>query len=137
MPHTAAVWQDLIELTGKSGRKNKPNLDLSANLLNTNVLANVPITDKFSVTAAWRRSFIDKWQNYLYFRLIDDVVSADDNPVTSTIFPVVKFQDVNAKISFHPSEKFTADVNILYGNDEQSRDFELMQTKDYYRNERM
>ncbi len=127
----------LIELTGKSGRKNKPNVDLSANLMNTNVLANVPITEKFSVTAAWRKSFIDKWQNYLYFRLIDDVVSADDNPVTSTIFPVVKFQDVNAKISFHPSEKFTVDLNLLYGKDEQSRDFELMQTKDYYRNERM
>jgi ferric enterobactin receptor len=125
----------LIELTGKSGRKNKPNIDLSANLLNTNVVANVPLTDKFSVTAAWRRSFIDKWQNYLYFRLIDDVVSSDDNPVTSTIFPVVKFQDVNAKISFHPSEKLTFDLNILYGKDEQSRDFELLQTKEYYRNE--
>jgi ferric enterobactin receptor len=127
----------LIEITGKSGRKDKPSLDLSANMLNTNVLANVPVTEKFSVTAAWRRSFIDSWQNYLYFRLIDDVVSSDNNPVTSTIFPVVKFQDLNTKLSFHPTEKFTVDMNILYGIDEQSRDFELIQTKDYYRNERM
>ncbi len=125
----------LIELTGKSGKNNKPYLDLSANLLNTNVLANVPVTEKLSVTAAWRRSFIDSWQNYLYFRLIDDVVSSEQNPVTSTIIPLVKFQDVNAKISFHPAENFEMNLNLLYGNDNQKRDFELLQTKDFYRNE--
>jgi ferric enterobactin receptor len=127
----------LIELVGKSGKKNKPYVDLSANLLNTNILANMPVTEKFSITAAWRRSFIDKWQNYLYFRLIDDVVASDENPITSTIIPTVKFQDVNAKISFHPAENFEINLNLLYGNDYQTRDFELLQTKDYYRNESM
>jgi ferric enterobactin receptor len=127
----------LIELTGKSGKNNKPYLDLSANMLNTNVLANIPVTDKFSITAAWRRSFIDSWQNYLYFRLIDDVVASDENPVTSTIVPMVKFQDVNAKISFHPAENFELNLNLLYSNDFQKRDFELLQTKDFYRNESM
>ncbi|MFW6289857.1 MAG: hypothetical protein ACOC0R_02725, partial [Mariniphaga sp.] len=125
----------LIELTGKSGKNNKPYLDLSANLLNTNVLANVPVTDKLSVTAAWRRSFVDNWQNYLYFRLIDDVVASEQSPITSTIIPMVKFQDVNAKISFHPAENFEMNLNLLYGNDHQARDFELLQTKDFYRNE--
>lgn len=127
----------LIELTGKSGKNNRPYLDVSANLLNTNVLANLPVTDKFSVTTAWRRSFIDKWQNYLYFRLIDNVSSSDENPVTSTIIPRINFQDVNAKVSFHPTDKFEIDLNLLYGKDSQSRDFELIQTKDYYRNERL
>jgi ferric enterobactin receptor len=125
----------LIEITGKSGKKNKPYLELSANLLNSNVLANLPLSDKFSVTAAWRRSFIDRWQNYLYLRLIDDVSAEGDNPVTSTIFPEVRFQDVNAKLSFHPSENLEVDLNLLYGSDRQSRDFELLQTRDYYRNE--
>jgi ferric enterobactin receptor len=125
----------LIEITGKSGKKNKPYLDLSANLLNSNALANVPLSDKFSVTAAWRRSFIDRWQNYLYLRLIDDVDATGDNPVTSTIIPEVRFQDVNAKLSFHPSENLEVDLNLLYGSDHQSRDFELLQTRDYYRNE--
>ncbi len=127
----------LIELTGKSGKNNTPYLDVSANLLNTNVLASLPVTDKFSVTAAWRRSFIDSWQNFLYFRLIDDVISSEENQVTSTIIPVVKFQDVNAKVSFHPAENFNADINVLYGTDDQSRDFELLQTQDFYRNERL
>jgi len=127
----------LIELTGKSGKNNRPYLDLSANLLNSNILANVPVTDKFSVTAAWRRSFIDRWQNYLYFRLIDNVSSSDENPVSSTIIPQINFQDVNAKVSFHPSKHLEFDLNLLYGKDDQSRDFELIQTNDYYRNERM
>ncbi len=125
----------LIELVGKTGKKNKPYLDLSANMLNTNIVGNVPVTDKFSITAAWRRSFVDSWQNYLYFRLIDDVVSSDENPVTSTIIPMIKFQDVNAKISFHPVENFEMNINLLYGNDYQKRDFELLQTQDFYRNE--
>ncbi|WP_372934334.1 TonB-dependent receptor [Mariniphaga sediminis] len=127
----------LIELTGKSGKNNRPYLDVSANLLNSNVLANIPVTNKFSITAAWRRSFIDSWQNYLYYRLIENVSSTDENPVTSTIIPSIKYQDVNTKISFHPSAKMEFNLNLLYGKDRQSRDFELIQTNDYYRNERM
>jgi ferric enterobactin receptor len=127
----------LIELTGKSGKLNKPYIDLSANLLNTNALVNLPVGEKFSVTAAWRRSFVDSWQNYLYYRLIDNVTSTEQNPVTSTIIPMVKYQDVNAKMSYHPSDNLEFNLNFLYGSDRQSRDFELIQTKDYYRNESM
>jgi ferric enterobactin receptor len=126
----------LIELTGKSGKQSRPGLDLSANLMNSNVMANLPVTDKFSITAAWRRSFLDTWQNYLYYRLIDNVISSDEDPVTSNIIPTVKYQDINAKISFHPSDHLEFNVNLLYGKDLQSRNFELIQTKDYYRNER-
>jgi len=125
----------LIQISGKSGENKNPYFDVSANLLNTNMLASVPLSEKFSVTAAWRRSFIDQWQNYLYYRLIDDVIASEGNPVTSTIIPKVKYDDVNAKLSFHPSDKLEFNLNILYGKDEQSRDFELIQTKDYYRNE--
>jgi len=129
----------LIELSGKSGKNNRPYLDLSANLLNSNILANIPISKKLSVTAAWRRSFINQWHNYLYMRLIDNVSSGNtsENTVTSSIFPQIKYQDVNAKISFHPSEKLDFNLNLLYGTDNQSRDFELFQTTDYYRNEFM
>jgi ferric enterobactin receptor len=125
----------LIKLTGKSGKNNRPYIDLSANLLNYNALVNLPVTSKFSVTAAWRRSFIDQWQNYLYFRLIDDIAEGEDDPVQSTIIPSVKYEDINGKISFHPSDNLEFNVNFLYGKDGQSRDFELMQTADYYRNE--
>jgi len=125
----------LIRLTGKSGKNNRPYIDLSANLLNYNALVNLPLTSKFSVTAAWRRSFIDQWQNYLYFRLIDDIAEGGDDPVKSTIIPVIKYEDINGKISFHPSDNLEFNVNFLYGKDGQSRDFELMQSADYYRNE--
>ena len=124
----------LIELTGKSGKNNQPYLDVSANLISFNLLTNLPVTQKFSVTAAWRRSFIDQWQNFLFYRLIDDLAETDD-PVRSTIIPVIKYEDINAKISYHPSDNLEFNLNLLYGSDDQSRDFELIQTKDYYRNE--
>jgi len=97
----------------------------------------LPLGNKFSVTAAWRRSFVDRWQNYLYYRLIDNVTSSEENPVTSTIIPMVKYQDVNTKISFYPSDNLEFNLNLLYGKDKQSRNFELIQTKDYFRNESM
>ncbi len=126
----------LIELTGKSGKNNRPYLDASVNMLNSNVLASVPVSGKFSLTAAWRRSFIDRWQNFLYYRLVDNVSSDDqNNSVSSTINPVIKYQDINAKLSFHPSDKLEFNVNFLYGDDYQSRDFTLLQTEDFYRNE--
>lgn len=129
----------LIELTGKSGKNNKPYLDVSANLLNANVLANVPITNKFSVTAAWRRSFIDQWQNYLFYRLVEGVPADNttNDVVSSAIYPTIQYQDLNAKLSFHPSDKIEFNLNVLYGSDYQSRDFGLFNTKEYYRNELM
>ncbi len=127
----------LIELTGKSGKNYHPYLDVSGNQLNSNVLANVPVTKEVSFTAAWRRSYIDSWQNYLYMRLIDNVEDqgTSDNPISSSIIPTIKYQDLNAKISIHPSDGLEINMNILYGGDHQSRDYELVNTKDYYRNE--
>ena len=124
----------LIEITGKSGKNNQPYLDVSANLMNFNLLANIPVSNKFSLTTAWRRSFIDRWQNYLFYRLIDDIAETND-PIQSTIIPSIKYEDINAKISYHPSDNLEFNINVLYGNDNQSRDFELLQSRDYYRNE--
>ncbi|MFW6309772.1 MAG: carboxypeptidase-like regulatory domain-containing protein [Prolixibacteraceae bacterium] len=127
----------LIQLTGKSGKNNVPYLEVGANLLNTNVLANLPIGDKFSITAAWRRSFIDQWENYLYLRLVNGVTPEGDveNPITSSIYPVIQYEDLNAKLSFHPSDNLEFNLNVLYGRDNQEKDFALLQTSDYFRNE--
>lgn len=127
----------LIELTGKSGKNYRPYLDVSGNLMNSNVLANIPITKKLSLTTAWRRSYIDSWQNFLYMRLIEDTQNTEisENVISSSIIPTIRYQDLNAKLSFHPSDKLEVTLNMLYGSDHQSRDYTLFNTKDYYRNE--
>ena len=124
----------LIELSGQTGKNNGTFVELSANLLNTNLLANVPLTEKISVTAAWRRSFIDSWQNYLYTRLTENV----ENTVienTESSFPNLKYQDVNANINFHPSEKLEFSLNMLYGDDNQSRYYQLQSASNLFRSE--
>lgn len=125
----------LIELVGKSGKNNSAYLDVSANLLNSNLLLNLPLTNKLSVTAAWRRSFVDMWQNYIYVRLVDNVSEGANNSIESTIYPQIRYQDFNAKVSFHPSENIELNLNYLYGSDDQNRDFKLIQSQDYYLNE--
>lgn len=129
----------MVELIGKSGKNSNSYLDVSANLLNFNALVNVAAGKNFSVTAAWRRSFVDNWKNFLYFRLVEDVIHnpEEENEVTSAIYPVLRYQDINAKLSFHPSENFMVNLNLLYSDDFQNRDFALLQTTDYYRNEQI
>lgn len=127
----------LIELTGKSGKNNYRYLEASGNLMNSNVLANIPITKTVSLTTAWRRSYIDNWQNFLYMRLIEDVEVQEfnDNAISSSILPTIRYQDLNSKLSFHPFDGFEINMNVLFGSDHQSRDYTLVNTKDYYRNE--
>lgn len=122
----------LIELIGKSGKNRKPYLNVSANLLNTNALLNIPIGSKFSITAAWRKSIIDNWQNYLYLKLVDNNQS---DAVESSIYPVLDYQDINTKLSFHPAENMEFNINFLYGDDFQMRDYTLIQSEEFYRNE--
>ena len=122
----------LIELTGKSGKNKTPNADISANLLNVNAFVNIPVGTKFSVTAAWRKSVIDQWQNYLYLKLVDN---NESNKIESSIYPTLDYQDFNAKLSFHPNEKMALNLNFLYGDDFQKRDYTLVQSEEFYRNE--
>lgn len=123
----------LIELSGKSGMNSGFFLDVSANMLNTNILANIPVTPKLSVTAAWRRSFIDQWQNYLYKRLVD--VKSNQDSLYQATYPVIKYQDFNGNINFHPSEKLEMSVNVLYGTDAQNTEFALQNNENLVRTE--
>jgi hypothetical protein len=123
----------LIELNGKSGTNSGFFLDVSANMLNTNILANIPVTSKLSVTAAWRRSFIDQWQNYLYKRLVD--VQSNQDTLYQSTYPTIKYQDFNGNINFHPSEKLEMNINVLYGTDYQNSEFALLNKDNLVRTE--
>jgi ferric enterobactin receptor len=124
----------LVELNGRSARKPGSVVDLSANLLNGNLLGVVPISNKFSVTAAWRRSIIDQWQNYLFRKMLPEATIGNGTYSTSA-YPKVIYNDLNLKASYHPSPRQEINLNFLNGNDFQERDYEL-NSQLVYRNER-
>ncbi len=126
-----------VEMNGKTGFRDHAQMNVSANLLHGNVLASVPVSEKFSVTGAWRHSYIDQWQNYLSRKLLSDTRLTGTNSETQTtvdVFPTVKYQDMNLKLSYHPNGNQKLDFSFFGGDDLQKLDYQLANNQ-YYRNE--
>lgn len=122
----------VVELTGRSSYL-KPGLDLSANLLNVSAAANIPIGKKISVSGAYRKSYIDQWENYLYEQILRQ--QSNDTEDGATVEPTVVFDDLNLKISAKPDEKQEISVNFLESNDLQNRDYQFKETSRFFREE--
>lgn len=125
----------LIELTGKTGSRTNPSMELSANLLNGNILVSVPAGKQFSVTGAWRRSFVDQWKNYLFRRLMGETrLTGIDDPSTQ-VTPDIRYEDINLKASYHPAPEMEVTLNLLKSDDQQMRDVQTGHNPALYHNE--
>ncbi|WP_423126674.1 TonB-dependent receptor plug domain-containing protein [Gaoshiqia sp. Z1-71] len=123
----------IIELSGKNSYY-KPAFDLSANLLNVNATANIPVGKTVSLSGAFRKSYIDVWENYLYKQILEQEITTDEE---STMKPVVYFDDLNLKISLKPTEKQEISFNVLTSNDQQTQDYLFNEGSRFYRNQEM
>ncbi len=122
----------IVELTGKSNYY-RPSLDLSANLLNVNASGTIPVGKVVSISGAYRKSYIDQWENYLYRQILEQgSLSGDDE---SAVVPVVAYDDLNFKLSMKASEKQELSLSLLEGNDLQEREFLFKENSRLYRNQ--
>lgn len=116
----------MVELIGKTGRKSNPEADLSANLINGNAFAALPLGKKISLSGAFHQSYIDRWQNYLFDRLQrispENSLSSDVSDGTS-LTPMVRYRDANAKLSIRPTEKQEISINGLMSDESMKKDF--------------
>jgi len=120
----------VVELKGKSNFYS-PSLDVSANLLNVSATANIPIEKKVALSGSYRRSYIDKWENYLYRQILQQE-SPDDG---ANVSPVVEYDDLNLKIGIKPSDKQELSLNFMNSNDLQIRDYQFNEGSRLYRSE--
>ncbi len=125
----------LIELTGKTGSRTSPTGEASANLLNGNLMASIPLGSDVSVTGAWRRSYIDQWQNYLFRKLLGDTRLENNGNLEANVLPAVIYQDINVKVSIHPSATREITFSMLHSNDQQMMDYRIGENPVLYRNE--
>lgn len=125
----------VVELTGKSGSLSRPTLDASVNLLNGNLQASVPVAKKLTISGAWRRSFIDQWQNYLSARLLEEsyITLADESP--AQVQPVVQYEDINLRATIYPSDNQIIHFGFMNGADFQMLDYEIGERLQVYHNE--
>ena len=118
----------IVDLTGKTGKKYKPEADVTANLINGNVFAAIPLGDNVSLSGAYRRSYVDQWQNYLFDRLQDLTVTEEDGTIGNTgnsLTPGIRYQDANAKLSVRPNENQEINLNFLMMDESQLKDYEF------------
>ncbi len=120
----------IVELKGKSNFY-KPSLDVSANLMNVSSTVNVPFGEKISIAAAFRRSYIDQWENYLYRTILEQASSSDE----ATISPKIKFDDLNIKVDVKPSDKHELSFNFINSNDFHERNYEFKENSRLYHSE--
>ncbi len=120
----------IVELTGQTNFY-KPSFELSANLLNVSATANIPVTQKLSFSGAFRRSYIDRWENYLYRSILNQASTNDE----ASVSPVIRFDDLNLKIALKPSDKHQISVNFINSTDFQERDYIFKDQSRLYRYE--
>lgn len=125
----------MVELTGRSGPLTHPTIDVSANLMNGNVVANFPVARKLSLTGAWRRSYIDQWQNHLSEKLLKESRLTQPGEYDLDVFPAVWYDDINLKASLFPSDNQMVTIGFLQGKDFQLLDYEAGEKQVVYRNE--
>lgn len=115
----------LIELSGKSGPITHPTIDLSANLLNSNIVANIPVVRKINFSGAWRRSFLNEWPNHLSKNVLKESRVNGIQDLSVEVFPAVFYDDLNLKANFFPSENHMFSIGYMRGNDYQTFDYEI------------
>jgi len=115
----------VVDITGKSGNKIKPEYSFGVNMLSARFSAQAPILNKkgsFFISA--RRSYTDFLQTKLYKDLfslvrensseIEQLNFEDDN---NDIDPSFFFYDLNAKFSYQPTSKELFSLTFYNGND--------------------
>ncbi len=126
----------IVDLSGKTGNNINPEVDFSANMLHTNIYVGVPITEKSSLSAAFKKSFVDIWPQYLIdnFALesksieFDNVVQVDAD-VSHT---EVNYSDANVKLDIRPSEQTELSFNFFDSFDKQYRNYSYPVEGNFY-----
>ena len=98
----------IVDITGKSGNKQKTQLYGGINLISANLTTEIPVSDKITLVAAARRAYSDIYSSWLADDLLNRKIN---NPVRlpaqemNAIEPEFYFHDYNLKLTFSPNRK--------------------------------
>jgi len=137
----------VVNLTGKTGDRNRMQFGLGANLLSAHTSFEYPLSDRITFLVTARRSYADFIGSSLYNRIYDTLTGADSGGSTGgpvqggrggrqggsggqDIFsgefrPDFYFYDLNSKLTWHPGERDILGVSFYNGADhlDKSQDF--------------
>ncbi len=114
----------VIDITGKTGNVVKPSYGFGLNLISGNAVLELPIGKKMSLFVAGRRSHTDILKTGLYRNIFDRVIIDNRDIVNNLkdrdfedIEPEFNFYDLNAKLTYRPSEKDFVSFSYYSGRD--------------------
>ncbi|MEM1137056.1 MAG: TonB-dependent receptor [Bacteroidota bacterium] len=127
----------IIDITGKSGNKYEPSIDLGLNLLSADVKAEVPITNNLTALVAFRRSYTDVYQTGLFETIYDfaeaeipEFIEPSNNININGEDDNFYYYDLHAKLNWNASEKDVLSFSFYSGKDDydKSQSFQLENT---------
>ncbi|MEZ4771677.1 MAG: TonB-dependent receptor [Bacteroidia bacterium] len=118
----------VLDITGKPGNPEKLSYGAGLNLMNAHAFVETPLFNRRgALLIAGRRSFSDIVQSFMYRNLFDnifqqgviyndkkDALEAGNN---ISIDPSFHFDDLNAKFTFHPTDRDMLSVSGYQGRD--------------------
>ncbi len=114
----------VIDITGKTGNTVKPSYGFGANLISGNAVLELPIGKKLSLFVAGRRSHTDILKTGLYKNIFDRVIIDNRDIINNLkdrqfedIEPEFNFYDLNAKLTYRPSERDFVSFSYYSGRD--------------------
>ena len=111
----------VVDMIGKNGNRDKVSGQASVNLLSTNGILEVPVTDKISFMVAGRRSFTDLIRTSLFNDLFNQVNEESEVgrafEEEEDIEPDFFFYDLNAKASWNISANDILQFSFYRGKD--------------------
>jgi len=135
----------VVDLTGKSGNKNKPQFGYGVNLLSAHAFFETPLWDKGTFLIAGRRSYTDFIRSPLYNSIYGLMTGEEDGGATGgpvnfggrgggrmggsqmegEFIPSFYFYDLNSKLTLNPTSKDILTFSFYTGKDDldKSQDF--------------
>jgi hypothetical protein len=108
----------IVEITGKSGNKTKPQFYGGVNLISANLTTEIPITDKLTFVAAGRRAYTDVYSSWLADEILAKKTGLSARTQNSDeIDPEFYFNDYNSKITWTPNETENISFSIYGAKD--------------------
>lgn len=110
----------IIDITSKSGNQAQPSVYGDINLISGSLAAEIPITPKFTVVAAGRRSYADIYSTGLTQAMADRTVvkiKGDQENMSNISKPLYYFYDYNVKLTYRLNTRENMSVSIYGGYD--------------------
>ncbi len=110
----------IVDITAKSGNYQKPKVYGDINLLSGNITTEVPIGNKISLVAAYRRTYSDIYATEFSKKVFSTGVEGFQGAISNTTIvssPTFKFYDYNSKLTFRPNSRESLSVSYYGGKD--------------------